>query len=562
MDSPDTRDYQLKEFGVSAAHGPTILPLNLTLEEGRAVALVAPPGSGKTLLFEALAGIERPGVSRSGQLTGPPAHYVPQDPRISVLPTDKVRSLLAGVSLFNSWGPAENRPAVARAFQLLDRLRLSPRRILRSPFVDLSSSERRRVLFAAALLQDPRVLLFDGWDEAMDGDDRKAIAQLLGEHLEQGMRAVLTARRYPLRDLAQVAGVSLQTERPLAADGEAAVPLVQKSAPPPRSGPPLLRVERLYVPAGQTDWIHRSPAALPVDGASLALYPGEILVLLGPSGSGKSTLLEAVAGLRSASAGRISLDSQDITNARGSRRRKLTRNVQIVFQDASAVLDGRRSVAAHLLDAAALAKKDIDPRQWMDKLGLEQSLLGSPADQLSASESQRIDLGRSLIVEPQLVLWDAPEVGAADVDGGTLTSLLRAETARGRTFLVATNSPQLARSVGDRVAMLFAGRVIEVGTPRQLLVEPLHPLLEAYRQGQVLPRAEPQNSPVGCGYFPHCPRREEPLCAESEPVLAPLGPQQENKTSLVACFHPLGPGREPDRPPQTTEPDRPPQSTE
>jgi ABC-type dipeptide/oligopeptide/nickel transport system ATPase component len=177
----------------------------------------------------------------------------------------------------------------------------------------------------------------------------------------------------------------------------------------------------------------------------------------------------------------------------------------------------------------------------MEKIGLNEELLGMRADVLSASESQRVDLARSLIVSPQLILLDNPEVGAVNADGGVMTALVKAEKGLGRAFLIATNEPETAIALADRVAVLHAGRVIELGRQSDVFRKPAHPVTLAMLEGTSLPATDPTRPPVGCAFAEACAFRQ-PICQEKEPMLAPLPGRlhlQVAGTHRVACFHPV-----------------------
>jgi len=217
-----------------------------------------------------------------------------------------------------------------------------------------------------------------------------------------------------------------------------------------------------------------------------------------------------------------------------------------VFQDATAVLDGNRTVAAHLLEAQSLGgDRSHSPAAWLERLGLSPRLLRAPADQLSASESQRIDLARSLIVSPRLVLFDAPEVSGAESDGGLIASVLASEKANGRAFLVASSNPEIAKSLADRIAILHAGRVIELGTRDEVLNRPGHPVTWAMLHGGEIAPSDPTAPCHGCPHTPLCARRQLPQCNEREPMLAPLLHRPDDSESVVpgqhrvACFQPI-----------------------
>jgi peptide/nickel transport system ATP-binding protein len=270
------------------------------------------------------------------------------------------------------------------------------------------------------------------------------------------------------------------------------------------------------------------------------------MVLLGAEGSGKTKLLEAIAGLAPPTSGTILLSGNDVTHAKGSRARRLRRDVQLVFQDASATLDASKSVQAHLEEAIKLAgSSESHPGEWLETLGLSPRLLNAKADQLSSSECQRVNLIRCLILRPALILFDSPEVSAADTDGGLVNAVLASEKAKGRAFLVATSDPSVADTFADRIAVLHAGRVVELGARKEVLLAPAHPVTQALIDGTPLSPAAPATPHEGCPHVNDCSRRKLPQCQVQEPMLAPLSPnanlaeEEHRGIRRVACFHPI-----------------------
>ncbi len=515
---------------------------------GESLALVGRSGSGKTLLLEQIAEVFRPAVEHLGKVHTKKFAWVPQDARLAVLPTDRVWTLLGirGISVHLRQATGVRLAPSAdenRAIELMRRLRLDADRIAELPFRELSSSERRCVLLTRALLESPQVLAVDGWDEQMDGPTRGAIVEVLSGFLSSGGSVLLSSRRYPLPDFRETRALSVSDMEEI----DAPMPLLSKALATPPHNHVLLEVNRLTVQRRRVGILRRRPPAHLVDGASLYVRHRESLVLLGAAGSGKTTLLQAISGLTAPTHGTIRVEGNDVTQARGRRARRLRSQVQLVFQDAASALDGYRTVQAHLEEAMSLRKgQKSSPGEWLERLGLSPRLLRAPADQLSASEGQRVDLARSLIVEPKLILLDAPEVSGAAEDGGVFSALLRSEKARGRAFLIATSKPELAKSLGDRVAIVHAGRVVELGPTKQVLKRPGHPLTRALINDEELPVHDPTAPPAGCPFVGKCSRRQLPQCDQQEPMLAPLRPlfdSQDGPESdggrRVACFFPI-----------------------
>lgn len=541
---------ECENWGIRGISNFRTEPLTCSIAPGEIVALVGRPGSGKSLILERMAGIRRPGIETVGAMSIWQPGLVPQDARLSVLPTDRVWTLLG----LNSWAYRSKnlvgyRPEKSSHDQaasvMLERLRLNIDRVAGLHFRDLSGTERRIILLGAALLQRPlETLLIDGWDETMNTHCRRAAVQLLREKVEQGLSVLVSARHYPLRDLPEARSLEFGSE---ATGGDVAVPLVRKL--PLRSEVhrhPLLEVGGLRVKRQQLGIIRRKSPAFPVDGASLFVRRGETMVLLGVEGSGKTTLLEAIAGLSPIHSGVVLIAGHDVTHAKGTRARRFKRDVQLVFQDAATTLDGLRSVQAHLDEAIKLSgNADAHPGEWLETLGLSPRLLNAPADQLSAAEGQRINLIRCLILRAPLILFDSPEVSGADTDGGLINAVITAEKAKGRTFLIATSDAAVAEAFADRIAVLHSGRVIELGTRSEILRSPAHPITKALIDGTVLAPSNPTAPAKGCPHLLHCVRRKLPQCQDEQAVLTPLiskedlSREAQHGIRRAACYNPL-----------------------
>lgn len=517
--------------------------LTLELSAGDFGLLTGPGGSGKSLLLEALAGIDRPGVRAQGEIIwhgaqpvqskggSPRFALIPQDTRLAALPTDRVTTLLGGKVLAEQWLP---------------RVGLDPARLCPLAIRVLSAGERTLVLLARALARPYDVLLFDGYGETLDPSGRGLMLDLLEEACQAGKIVLLTTRERTPSGLSATHVHHLGT-----GSHEVAVPLLRKPKPTKvfhRS--PLLEVQHVHVSRGRPGLLargvfsrgflpglSRARMAFPLQGVTFFVRRGETLVLLGPSGSGKTTLLETMAGLRSPEQGRIRVSGVDVSDYRGAQLHRVQREVQLVFQDATSVLDGERTVEAHLLEAAALNPTTTGtPTSWLERLGLPTRLLELRADALSASEAARVDLVRSLAVGPKAILFDEPRDAALGSDAAVLTSLIASEKEQGMSFLLATSEPNIARSLADSVAILHRGHIIEFGRRSHVLGRPAHPETPGILAGGAgTGLADPRDVPLHCPFAGTC-SRSIPRCSEEEPLLVPVSGAGERHR--VACFNP------------------------
>jgi peptide/nickel transport system ATP-binding protein len=319
---------------------------------------------------------------------------------------------------------------------------------------------------------------------------------------------------------------------------------------PSSSRDPLLRVEHLvveYAVGGKT--VHA------VSDVSLQVARGETLGLVGESGCGKSTLGRAVLQLRRPVSGRVLFDGQDLTAMHGDTLRRMRRRVQLIFQDPIASLNPRRRIGEIIAEPLVIAGvKDPRKRQELvcevlSSVGLDPGLvIGRLPHEFSGGQCQRICIARALVLNPEFIICDEP-VSALDVSiRAQILNLLEDMKARfGLTLLFIAHDLAVVKAVSDRVAVMYLGRLCEVGPSEQLFARPAHPytalLIEAIpvpdpdvRPAESVPVGEPpspMSPPSGCRFRTRCPRADQ-RCIDEVPELRPVAPDQ-----FVACHHPL-----------------------
>jgi peptide/nickel transport system ATP-binding protein len=313
---------------------------------------------------------------------------------------------------------------------------------------------------------------------------------------------------------------------------------------------PLLKVENLvveYAVGGKT--IHA------VSGVSLEIARGETLGLVGESGCGKSTLGRAVLQLRSAVSGKVLFDGEELTAMQGERLRKMRRRVQLIFQDPIASLNPRRKIGDIIAEPLVIAGyKDAQKRyelvcEVLSAVGLDPALvIGRLPHEFSGGQCQRICIARALVLNPEFIICDEP-VSSLDVSiRAQILNLLEEMKVRfGLTLLFIAHDLAVVKAVSDRVAVMYLGRLCEVGPSEQLFARPAHPytalLIEAIpvpdpdvRPAESVPAGEPPSPiapPSGCRFRTRCPRADE-RCASEVPELRPVATGQ-----YAACHHPL-----------------------
>lgn len=205
---------------------------------------------------------------------------------------------------------------------------------------------------------------------------------------------------------------------------------------------------------------------------SLGLDEGELLVLLGPSGCGKSTLLRLIAGLEELDQGEIYIDSRRVDHLRPRER-----DVALVFQDYS--LYPHMTVAKNLafpLRVSGVARSDVQSRvqDVAEMLGLSEKLKAKPA-KLSGGQRQRVALGRAIIRKPSLFLFDEPLSNLdADLRGRMRREIVRLQKELGTTTIHVTHDQAEALTMGDRVALLHEGKIVQIGSPEELYHDPVN----------------------------------------------------------------------------------------
>jgi ABC-type oligopeptide transport system ATPase subunit len=226
----------------------------------------------------------------------------------------------------------------------------------------------------------------------------------------------------------------------------------------------------------------RRPPMTALDGVDLDVDSGETMGLVGESGSGKTTLANVILGLVHPAAGSVVLDGEDITTSGQRRRRELSRDLQIVFQDPYGSLNPMRTVA-QTLEEPLLAHLSLTRRQRQDRVadalervGLEREDASRYPGSFSGGQRQRIAIARALMLGPKLVVCDEP-VSALDVSvQAQVLNLLRSlQQELGITLLFITHDLAVVRYICDRVAVLYRGHVVEHGAAGQVCANPSDP---------------------------------------------------------------------------------------
>jgi peptide/nickel transport system ATP-binding protein len=279
--------------------------------------------------------------------------------------------------------------------------------------------------------------------------------------------------------------------------------------------------------------------------ATFRVRGGETLVILGESGCGKTTLGRLVVGLERPDSGRIAVSGDPVrpVRERGAKRGRL----QMVFQDPGSSIDPFmkvRDVVAEPLTGSGLSREAKAKKilEVIDSVGLDRSLLDRRASELSGGQKQRVSVARAITSDPEVVVLDEPTSSIdVSIQAQVLNLLVELQKLNGYAYLLITHDPNVARFMADSVAVMYLGKIVELGAAGKMLSQPKHPytqalLASAPKLGKTsiseVVRGEPPSLidlPPGCPYAPRCPHVME-VCRKREP------PAYEVEGVSVECF--------------------------
>ena len=311
-----------------------------------------------------------------------------------------------------------------------------------------------------------------------------------------------------------------------------------------------------HFPTGASKLLQRPTQVVQaVDGVSFSLRRGRTLAVVGESGCGKSTLARLLARLIEPTAGSVILNGTNITSASRKEILKMRRDIQVVFQDPYACLNPRHSIGQSIGTPIRIQKtmNRSDERhrvfELMELVGLSHEHYNRFPHEFSGGQRQRAGIARALALQPKVIVADEP-VSALDVSiqAQILNLLENLQTELELSYVFIAHDLSVVRHIADEVAVMYLGKIVEIGSPNAVYGAPAHPYTQALMSAVPVPNPQiaanrkrmvlvgdvpsPIDPPSGCRFRTRCPRAQE-LCTVEEPALIDRG-----QGHPVACHFP------------------------
>ena len=313
---------------------------------------------------------------------------------------------------------------------------------------------------------------------------------------------------------------------------------------------------RKFFPSGASKMLQRpTDLVQAVDDVSLKVVRGSTLAIVGESGCGKSTLARLLARLIEPTSGTVLLDGADVTGASSKELLKLRRDIQIVFQDPYACLNPRHSIGQsigtpiRIQKTMSRADEKNRVQELMELVGLNIEHYNRFPHEFSGGQRQRAGIARALALQPKVIIADEP-VSALDVSiqAQILNLLEKLQADLNLSYVFIAHDLSVVRHIADEVAVMYLGKIVEIGTPEAVYGAPSHPYTQALMSAVPVPNPQvasrrkriiltgdvpsPVNPPSGCRFRTRCPKVQD-ICSSQEPMLNDRG-----QGHRVACHFP------------------------
>lgn len=573
---------QLSVDGLSVAHRTSphnllVSDVSLQLPHGGALGIVGESGSGKSLTCLSIMDL-LPGALRQSagaiRMNGTPLApgrkgvrgrriaMIFQDPGATMNPLRRIGPFLSGlVKLHRGLTGAA---AEAEAVRLLDAVRMpAARERLRAYPHELSGGQNQRVMIAGALAGDPEILLADEPTTALDVTTQAQILDLLAElRAERGMGLVLVSHDFgviaeaadhvavmhagSVVEQAPADRLFSSPQHPYTASLLASVPpetgrasVAERQERPPHNRPSQatkgigIEARGLF----RTFEARGRARVNAINDVNLAVQPSEILGVVGESGCGKSTFGRLLVGLDKPSSGDILAGGEPVATEDGAAFRLSRRRLQMVWQDPLSVLNPRLPIGYQIMEVLKAHRITDDAESRMIELlqavKLKAEHASRYAHQLSGGQRQRAVIARALAVEPQIVVFDEP-VSALDlsVQAQVIEMIADIRNRFDLTGIFISHDIRVVRYVSDRIAVMYLGRIVEIGPADDIFHSPKHPYTQALLSAVLSPDPkrrksrkilrgdppDPAHMPSGCPFHPRC-RRSATRCSAEPPAL-------------------------------------------
>ena len=317
----------------------------------------------------------------------------------------------------------------------------------------------------------------------------------------------------------------------------------------------VLQVEHLkkYYPVRRGLFQRQQEFVKAVDDVSFEIYEGETLGLVGESGCGKTTTSRAILQLDPPTAGSVKLDGRELVNMEAGTLRAARHEMQIIFQNPYSSLNPRMMIGKALTEPMivhGIARgKEAQERacDLLETVGLDRYFVNRFPSEFSGGQRQRIGIARALSVNPRFIICDEP-ISSLDVSiQGQIINLLRKlQRERNLTYLFISHDLSMVRYISEHMAVMYLGKIVELGDSKPLFANPLHPYTQALWSAAPIPDPDieatrkrivlegdvpsPVNPPSGCRFSTRCPKVME-VCRNVEPTLKEVEPGHQ-----VACY--------------------------